>query len=126
MYEELIHALREQAKPCEDSGCFQTAEDMLKAADAIEQLEKDVERAKEWASFWEEESNEALKKFQVAVASKPRWIPVEERMPEKNTWVLAYCKYKGHVVDYVDINGLWSYGNVTHWLPLPVPPKEES
>ena len=54
------------------------------------------------------------------------WIPVTERLPEKNTWVLAYCKYNGHVVDYLDINGLWSYGNVTHWMPLPEPPKEET
>ena len=54
-----------------------------------------------------------------------KWIPVTERLPERNTWVLAYCKYKDHVVDYVDINGLWSYGNVTHWMPLPEPPKEE-
>ena len=60
------------------------------------------------------------------VVERPSWIPVEERLPEKNTWVLAYCKYKDHVIDYVDIHGLWSYGNVTHWMPPPEPPKEEA
>ena len=60
------------------------------------------------------------------VPEQPRWISVKERLPGKNVWVLAYCKYKGHVIDYVDINGLWSYGNVTHWAVLPEPPKEET
>lgn len=87
---------------------------LAEAADAIEELQKNrvcriVEKDGETELFIEN-----------------RWIPVTEKMPERNKWVLAYCKYKGHVIDYVDINGLWSYGNVTHWQPLPEPPKEET
>lgn len=38
------------------------------------------------------------------------WISVEERLPEPETEVIAFT---------ID-------GNVTHWQPLPSPPKEES
>ena len=87
------------------------------AADVIEELSRENESlGKDLTS-----AVEMLKKKR-----KPKWIPVTERLPERNTWVLAYCKYKDHVVDYVDINGLWSYGNVTHWMPLPQPPEKES
>ena len=38
MYEELVKRLREEAEPCEKSGCKQTANEMREAADAIEEL----------------------------------------------------------------------------------------
>ena len=39
MYEELVKRLREEAEPCEKSGCKQTANEMREAADAIENLQ---------------------------------------------------------------------------------------
>ena len=42
MYEELVARLREEAEPCEKSGCVQTANEMRQAADAIEELSREV------------------------------------------------------------------------------------
>ena len=58
----------------------------------------------------------------------PTWIPVTERLPEENTAVLAYRKSgfnvesRGH--KYWDNDG-FSTWSVTHWMPLPEPPKGE-
>ena len=57
-----------------------------------------------------------------------KWIPVSERLPEPLTQVLSY----GHgcfEVNMVD-GGVWdneyySEYSVTHWMPLPEPPKGE-
>lgn len=78
--EELVKKLRYESTWRDD---YPEDKDMLlQAADAIEQLQKDLERSKEYEAFWEKEAGEALKKFQVAVASKPRWIPVTEALPK--------------------------------------------
>ena len=61
-----------------------------------------------------------------------KWISVKERLPEQLTDVLSY---RGHInlmqVDCVDEKGKWyseyKYDeySVTHWMPLPEPPKGE-
>ena len=74
---------------------------------------------------------------QVASSSKylasSEWIPVTERLPEKNTSVLAYLE-SGRCVLFYDRYGFCEideYGqdravdDVTHWMPLPQPPKGE-
>ena len=62
----------------------------------------------------------------------PHWIPVSERLPEVNTRVLVWGKeHKEAVVAVFNEDGIWAiahgwgvvYG-VTHWMPLPQPPKE--
>ena len=63
-----------------------------------------------------------------------QWISVKDRLPEENTEVLIYCKTNSRKkVFFVDkiryFRGLpiwqvWS-GKVTHWMPLPQPPKGE-
>lgn len=55
---------------------------------------------------------------------RARWIPVSERLPEVGEEVVAYSSSRGVVVDYYD-RGIFGYGDVTHWMPLPKPPKEE-
>lgn len=81
-----------------------------------------------------------------AVDATPRWISVEERLPEGEGWVLAIGlllkkKHKGdygwcvpHVAEYR--HGRWCDSDgmlpdleerslkITHWMPLPEPPKE--
>ena len=74
-----------------------------------------------------------------ALAKVPKWISVEDRLPEnkKETadcylvtdgafiwmaywgckeWQFAQCTDSPYVIDWTDI---------THWMPLPEPPKEE-
>jgi hypothetical protein len=67
----------------------------------------------------------------------PRWIPVEERLPEEGVRVLVCNIYggslpnqgdTGYVVDHgVMEDGEWCiqddlFFHVTHWMPLPSPP----
>ena len=57
-----------------------------------------------------------------------QWIPVTERLPEKNTSVIAatdtgivfQCLYAYDSWDLWEDNEV----NITHWMPLPEPPKE--
>lgn len=65
-------------------------------------------------------------------AKKPEWISVKDRLPEKKHEVylcsLDSCLFQGS--QYIDIrlfdsDGKWRNGTVTHWMPLPEPPKEE-
>lgn len=58
-----------------------------------------------------------------------RWIPVTERLPKHMQPVLV-CRNDGKVEQgYKDVNDWWKvYGTrtkkITHWMPLPEPPKE--
>lgn len=62
--------------------------------------------------------------------SPQEWIPVTERLPEKNGSYLVYVY--GDVTEMEYWHGKWhrlrdDYTKaVTHWMPLPEPPKEET
>lgn len=74
-----------------------------------------------------------LAKIPAADVRPVEWIPVTERLPEVRTWVLCYCRANSFDVFRMTDEGHWQYGNrsiymkgyVTHWMPLPEPPKEE-
>lgn len=72
-----------------------------------------------------------------------RWISIEDKLPETNAigiaHILAYDKYEGVVkADFLDESANYRYGSnifiisntstqlykVTHWMPLPEPPKD--
>jgi len=100
-------------------------------------------------SYWFELENECaqlqseVNRLQVALDAtiaerekvKLRWIPVEERLPEKGN-KLYLCAYKDGSIGITPYerfaNGnFWTNGmrlakGVTHWMPLPAPPKEVS
>ena len=62
--------------------------------------------------------------------SKPRWIPVTERLPEPYTWVLVSAEKHKVAFDAFYDGAQWKDAVlnvliVTHWMPLPEPPKEE-
>lgn len=59
-----------------------------------------------------------------------KWIPVSERLPDNDYWVLC-LKYDGDywVAAWNYIDWMWSDQNewyaekdITHWMPLPEPP----
>lgn len=56
--------------------------------------------------------------------SKPKWIPVTERLPEERKDVLVALRRGEIAVDYYQPNR-WGYSDVTHWMPLPTPPSAE-
>lgn len=68
-------------------------------------------------------------------AAQPKWISVQERLPEINEWVLIngpeICKrinppssnWKGSYAWETDLEGFYSPHDVTHWMPLPTPPE---
>ena len=74
-----------------------------------------------------------------ALREQPRWISVEEKLPEINTKVLVRYKHAGEpnklstAFDYLRVSSLvptmfiWCQHplRVTHWMPLPEPPEVE-
>jgi hypothetical protein len=63
-----------------------------------------------------------------------KWIPVSERLPEHGEVVLCYMSFKeARALQWDNASRYWlgyesgddwSKANVTHWMPLPEPPKE--
>lgn len=64
------------------------------------------------------------------------WISVKDRLPELEKWVWIFHKHgfqtTGRFLRQDEFGQIWktkgeefpSYGNVSHWMPLPEKPKE--
>lgn len=145
--QELVKALREHAewaRANEWETPITLGDDLVEAADRIanqnthilalqkeiEGLQSQNEQLREAATLVAKESAELLER---------RWIPVEERLPEDRSDVLVVTTYWNerwgvymgwcaptYKKWYVHI-GIGDRNDVavTHWMPLPEPPKEE-
>ena len=60
-----------------------------------------------------------------------RWIPVEERLPKPQENPVIACDYTGVCLAWYSSTMGWQYRtglsgvDITHWMHLPQPPKEE-
>lgn len=131
MYDELVKNLRHDSASALQNCEFDFVYDwMLQAADAIEELSKKL--------FYAELSEAHTLEIQKALLDSvkiPRWIPVEERLPEKDDDVLLCYEWTGRsgtIYREVGINSISEIVNnpievlrPLYWMPLPEPPKEE-
>lgn len=126
--QNLANALREHAEWAEGNQ-YETpitlCDDLAEAADRLENQNAHI------AALQQE-----IEKLR---AQLPRWIPVEERLPEYGVRVLATDMYEGD--DYTgirtreeypdDADGCWigehgwwyAIDDATHWMPLPKVPE---
>ena len=122
MYEELITQLRADEIPLDE-----LIRTMREAADAIEELLESNKAVIESAGYW------------MDFAEKHRWIPVAERLPFPGDKVIVTIKDESGDTRFDFTNTGWWSGYdykfvvedefcswVTHWMPLPTPPKEET
>lgn len=128
MYDELVKRLWEcasgecfncsQYKPTTNASVCQK-ELMKQAADAIEELQKAVYFYKYNSEFWEDKYNSLVDE---------KWIPVTEHCPEKSGDYLVFDDCRNlYVNEWHCLLKKWQYDDsrITHWQPLPQPPKEE-
>ena len=144
---EIVQALR----CCADGECKDCAmhedkqrcqENLLdKAADLIERLTADVadlRKELEWKDMviaLAQRKQEEAEAERDALREKQRWIPVTERLPERDVQVLGWYKdnpfsqYRPEVVAWNGNGWVFVYAhryvtNVTHWMPLPKAPED--
>lgn len=131
MYKDLINKLRElphllfvQLGEHEDV--------VYQAADAIEVLDMKLQGANAAIAGMQRE----IERMVIDSAnSKPKWIPVTERLPDAFKHVLVnipgMTPHPTVQEAFLEKNGMW-YSNgfrysaeeITHWMPLPQPPVE--
>lgn len=136
MYDDLVRELRESAEWAENSPDFVVPtivlHTMRKAADTIEELIRVAEINAHRAMVWAAEAEKA--------ENAHRWIPVTEQPPLKvgddgyNGYLVyanGYYEVADYAIDEIDnvpyfhVDGEWE-PTVTHFMPLPEPPKEET
>ena len=99
-------------------------------------MHEDKQRCQENLLDKAAEAIERLTAENAALREKQRWIPVAERMPERDVQVLGWYKdnpfsqYRPGVVAWNGNGWVFVYAhryvtNVTHWMPLPEAPEEE-
>ena len=136
--DELVKRLRELHP--EEFGdawdfAFACQQAMHEAADAIEELAASVEG-------FEAQTNMVLDRDgnNTVIRFEPRWIPVTERLPENDQDVLVMVHWRDYPENMMcygrkyktrwylwngELGELVKGFDITHWMPLPEPPKEE-
>ena len=126
MYEELVKRMRQQHQDMDCGNCNTCV--IPKAADAVEELQQTAKHYKECSDDWYKEACDYK-------AMLPRWITVSERLPEDGSDILAVqsCCGEVRIIPANYDRGVWYdcifnriAEHITHWMPLPEPPKEEA
>lgn len=82
---------------------------------------------------WKEGLKTVLKRIPAADV-RPRWISVEERLPEtRDNYLALTAECEIYICDFIpSVKQWWTVScddlyviGITHWMPLPEPPKEE-
>lgn len=103
-------------------------------ASVIESLRKEIEWKDMVIAIAQRKQAEAEAERD-ALREKQRWIPVTERLPERDIQVLGWYKdnpfsqYRPEVVAWNGNGWVFVYAhryvtNVTHWMPLPKAPED--
>ena len=98
-------------------------------------MHEDKQRCQENLLDKAAEAIERLTAENAVLREKQRWIPVTERLPERDVQVLGWYKdnpfsqYRHEVVAWNGNGWVFVYAhryvtNVTHWMPLPDAPEE--
>lgn len=96
----IINALRECKKPY--TVMLDVSAEMI--ADRLEELESELQKLKS--------------------EQQPEWISVEDRLPEEDgSYAVIYDGLKKVYVYYFESKSQGFNENITHWMPLPEPPK---
>lgn len=77
------------------------------------------------------EPNDVLDSIDIQpTITAPRWVRCKDEMPKDGDWVLIWAKAYTVTIQAFHESGAWiddrfeKYTDVTHWMPLPEPPKE--
>lgn len=131
MYDELIKRLHQRIALTHAGSPLQ--DDLREAAEAIEKLQQ-------IAGHYEETAKDYFKDVCYYLERVPKWIPVTEQLPDFEGCLL--CMRKAFVGDKLRYQDILYYEEgtfymefedtpiptecITHWMPLPEPPKEET
>ena len=108
-------------KACWDYGGCETCE----LGNEITRLHKRIDRLKKQNETLTIQKNDWERLARFYEAHEPnKWISVDERLPKEYETVLVYGM--GLISsDYLTSRGRWyNHEIITHWQPLPTPPKE--
>lgn len=135
MYDELIGQLRNCLKEVNCTGCDCNNLLIKQAADAIEELQGELQALKDDTDMAIVEDGKETR-----LCFVKKWIPVTERLPEagKKVLVFAYgydtitarmCKKTEDGYPVFECNGIYREmaraGRISHWMPLPQPPESD-
>ena len=93
----------------------------------IEEMANTIYDNRPHKDVWLEDAQDIAKVLYEAGYRKQEWISVEERLPEESAWYLVNIinHFGLDVVTFTHYTKGYGWGvpDVTHWMPLPEPPK---
>ena len=118
--DQITKKLRDLYVAYKVTGNMKPGQILADAADAIEDLESKL--------------SDLMDKY-IKLAARTEWIPVTERLPKEDGMYLVHGKWSASgrkVTDTCEFfvhdgyfRASWNF-DVTHWMPIPQTPKEES